>query len=272
MKNSLGEIIYVGKAKILKNRVRQYFQNSKNHSDKVKAMVKNIAEFEYIVTDSEMEALILECNLIKKHSPRYNIALKDDKFYPFIKITVNEDFPRVFVTRHFAKDGSKYYGPYTNVLAVHETMNLITKIFPVRTCRMSIVEGVTSTRPCLNYHIKKCNAPCAGYVSKEEYGKMIKEIIDILTGSDKSMINKLKAEMQELSMNLEFEKAASVRDKIMAIAIKTIPVLTGDVAERFIEIAESSRNTATTVIPEGAQDAIRRMMERSKNVKIKLPH
>ena len=217
MKNSLGEIIYVGKAKILKNRVRQYFQNSKNHSEKVRAMVKNIAEFEYIVTDSEMEALILECNLIKKHSPRYNIALKDDKFYPFIKITVNEDFPRVFVTRHFAKDGSKYFGPYTNALAVHETMNLIRKIFPIRTCRMNIVEGKTIDRPCLNYHIKKCNAPCTGYVSKEEYGKIIKEIIDILTGADKSMVNKLKAEMQELSMNLEFEKAALIRDKIMAI-------------------------------------------------------
>ena len=217
MKNSLGEIIYVGKAKILKNRVRQYFQNSKNHSEKVRAMVKNIAEFEYIVTDSEMEALILECNLIKKHSPRYNIALKDDKFYPFIKITIKEDFPRVFITRNFAKDGSKYFGPYTNSYAVHETMNLIQKIFPIRTCRMNIVSGETNVRPCLNYHIKKCNAPCGGYISKEEYGEMIKEVMGILSGTDKTLINKLKEEMQEYSMNLEFEKAAQIRDKIMAM-------------------------------------------------------
>ena len=132
MKNTLGEIIYVGKAKVLKNRVRQYFQNSKNHSEKVKAMVKNISEFEYIVTDSEMEALILECNLIKKYSPKYNISLKDDKFYPFIKITTNEDFPKVFVTRNYAKDGNKYFGPYPNAGAVHETINLIRKIFPTK--------------------------------------------------------------------------------------------------------------------------------------------
>ena len=134
MKNSLGEIIYVGKAKILKNRVKSYFQNSKNHSEKVRVMVKNIAEFEYIVTDTEMEALILECNLIKKYSPKYNILLKDDKFYPFIKITMKDDFPRVFVTRNFAKDGSKYFGPYTNGTAVYETIDLIYKIFPLRTC------------------------------------------------------------------------------------------------------------------------------------------
>lgn len=127
MKNSLGEVIYVGKAKILKNRVRQYFQSSKNHSDKVKAMVKNIAEFEYIVTDSEMEALILECNLIKKYRPRYNILLKDDKHYPFIKVTINEDFPRVFMTRTHAKDGGKYFGPYTDYSAVYETLDLIKK-------------------------------------------------------------------------------------------------------------------------------------------------
>lgn len=219
MKNSLGEIIYVGKAKILKNRVRQYFQNNKNHTEKVKAMVKNISEFEYIVTDSEMEALILECNLIKKYSPRYNIALKDDKTYPFIKITINEDFPRVFVTRNFARDGSRYFGPYTNVLAVKETINLIRKVFPLRTCRKNILENSEPTRPCLNYHIKKCMAPCAGYITKEEYSKMIKEIIDILSGMDKTIINDLKKEMKELSMNLEFEKAAKVRDKISALEV-----------------------------------------------------
>lgn len=219
MKNSLGEIIYVGKAKVLKNRVRQYFQNSKNHSEKVIAMVKNIAEFEYIVTDSEMEALILECNLIKKYSPRYNILLKDDKFYPFIKITTNEDFPRVFITRNYSKDGNKYFGPYPNAGAVHETINLIRKIFPLRTCKRLIEEGGKHTRPCLNYHIKKCMAPCEGHISKAEYGIMINEIMDVLSGKDKSLTNKLKAQMQEASSNLEFEKAASFRDKILAIEV-----------------------------------------------------
>ena len=217
MKNSLGEIIYVGKAKILKNRVRQYFQNSKNHSEKVKAMVKNIAEFEYIVTDSEMEALILECNLIKKYSPKYNISLKDDKFYPFIKVTTNEDFPRVFITRNYAKDGNKYFGPYPNAGDVHETINLIRRIFPLRTCKKSIIEGEKPTRACLNYHIKKCNAPCEGRISKIEYKKMIDEIMEVLSGKDRSLLNKLKEEMQNASGNLEFEKAASLRDKIIAI-------------------------------------------------------
>jgi len=217
MKNVLGEIIYVGKAKILKNRVRQYFQNSKNHSEKVRAMVKNISEFEYIVTDSEMEALILECNLIKKYSPKYNISLKDDKFYPFIKITTNEDFPKVFITRNYAKDGNKYLGPYPNAGAVHETINLIRKIFPLRTCKKFIVEGANHTRPCLNYHIKKCNAPCEGRISKIEYRNMINEIMDVLSGKDKTLVNKLKKEMQEASLKLEFEAAATLRDKILAI-------------------------------------------------------
>ena len=217
MKNSLGEVIYVGKAKILKNRVRQYFRNSKNHSEKVKAMVKNIAEFEYIVTDSEMEALILECNLIKKYSPKYNISLKDDKFYPFIKITTNEDFPRVFVTRNFAKDGNKYFGPYTNGSAVYETINLIRRVFPIRTCKKRIKEGEEPTRTCLNFHINKCNGPCGGYVSKEKYGKMINSVIDILNGKDKEIIGELKKNMEKCAENFEFEKAASYRDKISAI-------------------------------------------------------
>lgn len=250
MKNSLGEIIYVGKAKVLKNRVRQYFQNSKNHSEKVKAMVKNIAEFEYIVTDSEMEALILECNLIKKHSPKYNISLKDDKFYPFIKITTNEDFPRVFITRNFAKDGNKYFGPYPNAGAVHETIKLIRKIFPLRTCKKLIFENGKHTRPCLNYHIKKCNAPCEGHISKDEYKHMIDEIIDVLSGRDKSLINKLKNDMQEASMNLEFEKAASFRDKILAIesiAEKQKVFKSQDNDEDFINIYKDEKDCAVQV-------------------------
>lgn len=217
MKNSLGEIIYVGKAKVLKNRVRQYFQNSKNHSSKVKAMVKNIAEFEYIITDSEMEALILECNLIKKYRPRYNILLKDDKHYPFIKITVNEDFPRIFITRIRAKDGAKYFGPYTEVSAIYETINLIKKIFPIRNCRLSIKSNSEPIKPCLNYHIKLCMAPCAGYVSKDEYGKIIKKIIDLLNGKDNEVIYELKEKMTKASEELEFEKAVDIRDKILAV-------------------------------------------------------
>lgn len=217
MKNSLGEIIYVGKAKILKNRVRQYFQNSKSHGNKVKAMVKNIEEFEYIITDSEIEALILECNLIKKYRPRYNILLKDDKHYPFIKITINENFPRVFITRIRAKDGAKYFGPYPNVSAVHETIELIKKVFPIRTCRLSIKKDEKKLKPCLNYHINLCKAPCAGYISKEEYGEMIKKIIDLLTGKQNEVIYDLKNIMNQEAENLEFEKAAVARDKIAAI-------------------------------------------------------
>ncbi len=250
MKNSLGEIIYVGKAKVLKNRVRSYFQNSKNHSEKVKVMVKNISEFEYIVTDSEMEALILECNLIKKYSPRYNIALKDDKFYPFIKITTNDDFPRVFVTRKYAKDGAKYFGPYTNATAVYETINLINKIFPIRTCKLLIKENGEKVRPCLNYHIKKCVAPCAGYVKKEEYSEMISDIMDILNGKDKTIVNSLKADMEEASMNLEFEKAAKLRDKILAIDSivekqKIFKTMEGD--EDFINIYQDEIDSCIQV-------------------------
>ena len=250
MKNSLGEVIYVGKAKILKNRVKSYFQNSKNHSEKVRVMVKHIAEFEYIVTDSEMEALILECNLIKKYSPRYNILLKDDKFYPFIKITVNDDFPRVFVTRNYSKDGSKYFGPYTNGTAVYETINLINKIFPLRTCKLLIKEWGEPVRPCLNYHIKKCFGPCGGYINKEEYGKMIKDVIDILSGKDTTVLKVLQSEMEEASVNLEFEKAADLRDKI--IAIKTIvekqkifKTMEGD--EDFINIYKDEKDSCVQV-------------------------
>ena len=250
MKNSLGEVIYVGKAKILKNRVKSYFQNSKNHSEKVRVMVKHIAEFEYIVTDSEMEALILECNLIKKYSPRYNILLKDDKFYPFIKITINDDFPRVFVTRNYSKDGSKYFGPYTNGTAVYETINLINKIFPLRTCKLLIKEGGEKIRPCLNYHIKKCFGPCGGYINKEEYGKMIKDVIDILSGRDNTVLKVLQSEMEEASLNLEFEKAADLRDKIIAIKAivekqKIFKTMDGD--EDFINIYRDEKDSCIQI-------------------------
>lgn len=217
MKNYLGEIIYVGKAKILKNRVKQYFQNTKAHSPKVKAMVANVSEFEYIVTDTEMEALILECNLIKKYRPRYNILLKDDKYFPFIKITTNEEFPRVFITRNIVKDGSRYFGPYTDSSAVRETLEHIKKVFPIRTCKKVIKQQVTKDRPCLNHHIGLCKAPCAGLISREDYNKTIDEIINLLSGKDTTIIKKLKKDMAEASGNLEFEKAAGFRDKIWAV-------------------------------------------------------
>ena len=250
MKNSLGEVIYVGKAKVLKNRVKSYFQKSKNHSEKVKVMVKNIAEFEYIVTDSEMEALILECNLIKKYNPKYNILLKDDKFYPFIKITVNDDYPRVFVTRRFAKDGSKYFGPYTNGSAVYETIDLIYKIFPLRNCKLVIKENGEKVRPCLNYHIKKCLGPCGGHISKEEYGKMINDIIDILSGKETYITKMLKSDMEKAAEELEFEKAASLRDKILSInAIaekqKIFKTMEGD--EDFINIEQDEKDSCIQV-------------------------
>lgn len=250
MKNSLGEIIYVGKAKVLKNRVRQYFQSSKNHSEKVKAMVKNIAEFEYIVTDSEMEALILECNLIKKYRPKYNILLKDDKHYPFIKITTNEDFPRVFITRMLAKDGAKYFGPYTDSSAVYETIELLKKIFPVRNCKKSIKEDGEKTRPCLNYHIGLCNAPCGGYISKKDYGNIVSDIIDLLSGRDKNILKSLKEEMEQASENLEFEKAAALRDKFLAVEKITEKqkIITGNFEdEDFINMYSDEKDSCVQV-------------------------
>ena len=213
-------------------------------------MVKNIAEFEYIITDSEMEALILECNLIKKYSPKYNILLKDDKFYPFIKITVKDDFPRVFVTRNFSKDGSKYFGPYTNGTAVYETIDLIYKIFPLRTCKLVIKESGEKVRPCLNYHIKKCFGPCGGHISKKEYGKMISDIIDVLSGKETYITKMLKAEMESAAENLEFEKAASIRDKILAIEAivekqKIFKTMEGD--EDFINIDQDEKDSCIQV-------------------------
>ncbi|GAA0081877.1 MULTISPECIES: excinuclease ABC subunit UvrC [Clostridium] len=217
MKNNLGEIIYVGKAKVLKNRVRQYFQKSQKHSEKVKAMVKNIEEFEYIITDSEMEALILECNLIKKYRPKYNILLKDDKHYPFIKVTLSEDFPRVISTRKVTKDGSKYFGPYVDGNSVKDIIELIKKTFPIRTCKKNIVEGAKLIRPCLNYQIGLCKAPCAQYINKSDYREIIDDVIKLLSGKQLDIVENFKINMEKAAENLEFEKAAMLRDKINVI-------------------------------------------------------
>lgn len=217
MKDDKDEVIYVGKAVVLKNRVRQYFQNSKNHTPKVLHMVAHIAEFEYIVTDSEMEALLLECNLIKKYRPKYNILLKDDKMYPYIKVTVNEDFPRIFMTRKYVKDGAKYYGPITDATAVKETVEMVHKIWTVRKCKRKLPQEIGKERPCLNYHIGQCQAPCSGAISSAEYKKIIEEAMEFISGKHTGIINRMKKEMLEASENLDFEKAASLRDKIKSI-------------------------------------------------------
>ncbi|NLJ87945.1 MAG: excinuclease ABC subunit UvrC [Epulopiscium sp.] len=217
MKDQYENIIYVGKAVNLRNRVRQYFQQSANHSAKVKKMVLQIKEFEYIVTDSEVEALILESNLIKKHRPKYNIRLKDDKNYPYIKITINEDYPRVFMTRKLVKDKAKYFGPFTDGSALRETLDIINKIWPIRTCKRVLPRDIGKDRPCLKYHIGQCKAPCAGLISKEDYNKLIEKVITFLDGKYDDVIKELESKMMEASEELNFEKAAQLRDQINSI-------------------------------------------------------
>lgn len=218
MKDANGKVIYVGKAISLKNRVRQYFQSSKNHPSKVKSMVKNIARFEYIITDSELEALILECNLIKQYRPKYNVLLRDDKTYPYIKVTTNEDYPRVLKVRRVLKDKAKYFGPYTNITAVNDTLEIIRNTYPIRTCNIDIDKAIkNNVRPCLNKHIKKCVGPCTSEVSKEEYAKMIDEIIMFLSGKEENLINLLKEKMNKSAMEFNFEDAAMYRDKIKSL-------------------------------------------------------
>lgn len=214
MHNEADEIIYVGKAKILKNRVRQYFQNSANHSTKVKSMVSHIDHFEYIVTNSEVEALILENSLIKKHNPKYNIMLKDDKTYPYIKVTTNEMFPRVIVTRQHLKDKAKYFGPFTSGLTVKENVELIHKLWDLRRCTKVFPRDLNKERPCLNYHIGRCKAPCNCHISQRDYDDMINDVLDFLSGKTEKIIDDLTKKMLEASDNLEFEKAGEYRDTI----------------------------------------------------------
>lgn len=199
-------IIYIGKAKVLKNRVRQYFQN-RSKGVKIDHMVTHIARFEYIITDSELEALILECNLIKEHRPKYNTMLTDDKSYPFIKVTVNELYPRVFLTRKIAKDGAKYFGPYTNVYSVREILDFLHKAYQLRTCR-SVLPDEKKQRPCLNYHIHRCLGPCQEYISSENYKKNIDKVMSFLSGNSSEIQKELKEKIQAASDAMEFEKAA----------------------------------------------------------------
>lgn len=217
MHDAQDAIIYVGKAINLKNRVRQYFQSSRNKGPKIEKMVTKIQRFEYIVTDSELEALILECNLIKEHRPRYNTMLTDDKSYPFIKVTVGEDYPRVLFARQMKKDKSRYYGPYTSSGAVKDSIDLVNKVFGLRTCNRSLPKDIGKERPCLYHHIHQCAAPCQGYISKEDYRERVKGAMDFLNGNFRNAIAELEKKMQKASEELKFEEAMEYRDLIMSI-------------------------------------------------------
>ena len=211
------EIIYVGKAISLKNRVRQYFQSSRNKGAKIERMVTHITRFEYIITDSELEALVLECNLIKEHRPKYNTMLKDDKSYPFIKVTVNEPYPRVLFARRMKKDKARYFGPYTSGGAVKDVIELVRKLYQVRSCNRNLPRDTGKDRPCLYYHMKQCKAPCQGYISQEEYRKNVNKVIKFLNGDFQDTISELMEKMQKASEEMRYEDAMEYRDLIRSI-------------------------------------------------------
>lgn len=216
MKDINGKIIYVGKAVSLKNRVRSYFQASRNLSPKTQSMVKQVDRFEYIAVNTEVEALALECNFIKEERPKYNIRLRDDKQYPWVKVTWYEDFPQVYITRKVKQDGSRYYGPYTEVIAIRETLRLLRRIFPLRSCRFDF-EKERPERPCLNYHIKRCLAPCHGGITKDAYREMMNQLCLFLEGRQAELARKLQQEMKQAAQSREYERAAQLRDQIQAI-------------------------------------------------------
>ena len=224
-------IIYVGKAVSLKNRVRSYFRKT-NKTERIKKMVSLIDHFEYIVVDNEAEALILECNLIKKNRPKFNVLLKDDKTYPYIKIDVKSDYPTVVITRRLINDGAKYFGPYANPGAAKEMVDFIKQKYKIRQCR----DYKNRTRPCLNYHIKRCLAPCMGYVTPEEYKKQIDEIIDLLEGKTDKILKELDRQMQETSSKLDFEKAAELRDRKLAIERASSKQKVSNISENNIDV------------------------------------
>lgn len=217
MHDEKDDIIYVGKAVSLKNRVRQYFQSSRNKGAKIEQMVTHISRFEYIVTDSELEALVLECNLIKEHRPKYNTMLMDDKTYPFIKVTVDEDYPRVLFAREIKKDKAKYFGPYTSAGAVKDTIDLIRKLYHIRSCNRNLPKDIGKERPCLNYHIKQCYAPCQNYISKEEYRKSVQQALRFLGGEYDRILKTLEEKMQQASEELDFEKAIEYRELLNSV-------------------------------------------------------
>ena len=243
MRDKSNTVIYVGKAVVLKNRVRQYFRKN-NKTPRIEKMVSLIDHFEYIVVGNEDEALILECNLIKKYRPKFNVLLKDDKTYPYIKVDVKSDYPGVFMTRRIQNDGAKYFGPYPNVSAAKEMVNFIKEKFQIRQCK----NFKNQDRACLNYHIKKCLAPCMGYVSKEDYRKQIDQICMLLDGKIDKIIKNLEIEMNRLSENLEFEKAATVRDRILAIERVSEKQKVSNISENNIDVIGLYKNEVTVCI------------------------
>jgi excinuclease ABC subunit C len=217
MRDNKDNIIYVGKAIILKNRVRSYFQSSRNHTEKIRQMVERVDHFEYIITDSELEALVLECNLIKEHMPKYNTMLKDDKTYPYIRVTTNEAYPKVTITREMKKDKAKYFGPYTSVNAVKDTLELLRKIYKIRTCNRVLPRDIGKERPCLYYHMGQCDAPCQGYISEVEYKENINEVMEFLNGNYTRVGKLLEDKMMAAAEALEFEKAAEYRNLLGSV-------------------------------------------------------
>ena len=217
MHDSRDAIIYIGKAVSLRKRVHQYFQASHDEGIKKAQMVKQIARFEYIITDSELEALVLECNLIKEHRPKYNTMLRDDKTYPYIRVTVGEDFPRVLFSRQQKKDRSRYFGPYTSAGAVKDTIELINKLYQLRTCNRNLPKDIGKDRPCLNYHIHQCNAPCQGYISKEEYRQRVDAAVEFLNGNYAPILKSLQEKMMVASEEMQFEKAIEYRDLLNSV-------------------------------------------------------
>jgi len=250
MKDKRNKIIYVGKAVSLKNRVKSYFQSQKNLPIKVVSMVSNVEDIEYIVTDSEVEALILECNLIKFHKPKYNILLRDDKQYPYIRISLYEPFPRIEIVRTVKRDGARYFGPYADVGAMREAIDVIKKIFPIRSCKKDLSQVPLDERPCLNYHIKRCMAPCQGWVREDEYNEMINNIILFLEGKRETLVKQLKERMHEAAENLDFERAAVLRNQILAlekVLEKQRVVSTDMIDQDIIAMARGSGNVCIQV-------------------------
>jgi len=250
-KDQLGHVIYVGKANSLKSRVRQYFQSSRNMDPKVKAMVSNIAEFEYITTGSEMEALILECNLIKKYMPKYNVLLRDDKTYPYIKVTTTEPFPRIFKTRNVGKEGDKYFGPYSDAGAVNQMVDLLNHVYRLKRC--SPVKFPNNTTPCLNYHIHQCDGICIGKAEQKEYTDRIDSAMDFLKGKNKNLTTHLKEKMTIAAAEMNYEEAARYRDFIMAAnAIhEKQRVVLSDTHEIDVVLVADSRHIVVFYVREG---------------------
>src|ERR1043165_8567449 len=215
-KDPNGTIIYVGKAINLRNRVRSYFQKSANHTPKVRRLVSNIADFEYMVCTSELEALVLECTLIKKHQPHYNVRLRDDKQYPYLCLTASEPFPRLLLVRRVRQDKNTYFGPYANSRSVYATLEVVNRLFPLIACGKSF-DGTPVQKPCLYHHMGQCLAPCAGLADRDEYAAAVKDVSDFLSGREESVVKKLRAQMEDAAENLEFERAARLRDRIQGV-------------------------------------------------------